>query len=142
MGTSYNLDIVAWANEQAALLRAGRLDAIDALHIAEEIEAVTKSERRELGRDLTVLIAHLLKWKFQPLRRTRGWKNTIRVQRDGIHFDLLDTPSLKHFLEDEAWLALLWKRAWALAVRETGLDLPEGAMWPLDIVLDDNFWPD
>ncbi|MGZ5199353.1 MAG: DUF29 domain-containing protein [Telluria sp.] len=142
MGTSYDTDIVAWANEQAALLRAGRLDAIDTLHIAEEIEDVARSERRELGSELVVLIAHLLSWKFQPARRTRSWRSSIRVQRDAVHFDLTDTPSLKHCLEDEPWLALLWKRARVLAERETGLDLPEHPIWPLGQVLDNDFWPD
>jgi hypothetical protein len=49
MGTSYEKDVVAWANEQAALLRAGKLSAIDVEHIAEEIEDVGKSEQRELA---------------------------------------------------------------------------------------------
>ena len=44
----YDQDIVAWAHEQALLLRSGQLSAIDAEHLAEEIEAVSASERREL----------------------------------------------------------------------------------------------
>jgi hypothetical protein len=81
MGTSYDTDIVAWANEQARLLRAGRLDAIDTLHIAEEIEDVGKSQQQELINRLSVLVAHLLKWKFQHAARSAGWKGTIREQR-------------------------------------------------------------
>lgn len=46
MGTSYEVDVVAWASEQAALLRAGKLSDIDIRHIAEEIEDVGKSEQR------------------------------------------------------------------------------------------------
>jgi hypothetical protein len=141
MGTSYDTDIVAWANEQAALLRAGRLDAIDMLHIAEEIEDVAKSERRELGSELIVLIAHLLKWKFQPGRRTHSWENSIKVQREAIQYSLRTTPSLRHLLEDEEWLALLWKRAAVFAERETGLDMPDFWIWSLEQVLDDKFWP-
>jgi hypothetical protein len=142
MGTSYDTDIVAWADEQAALLRAGQLDAIDALHIAEEIEDVSKSVRRELGSELIVLVGHLLKWKFQPARRTRSWQSTIRVQREAIRWLLLDTPSLKHHLENDEWLGLLWKRGAVLAQAETGLDFPEDWIWPLSQVLDDEFWPD
>lgn len=58
--TSYDQDIAAWATEQAALLRAGRFDALDIEHLADEIEDVGKSEQRELANRLTVLIAHLL----------------------------------------------------------------------------------
>ena len=37
---SYDRDIVAWANEQARLLREGRFEALDIEHIADEIEDV------------------------------------------------------------------------------------------------------
>lgn len=60
MGTPYEIDIIAWANEQAALLRAGKLSDIDIAQIAEEIEDVGKSERRELASRMAVLLAHLL----------------------------------------------------------------------------------
>jgi hypothetical protein len=49
MGTLYEQDVMAWASEQAALLRAGKLAAIDIEHIAQEIEDVGKSEKRELA---------------------------------------------------------------------------------------------
>lgn len=65
---TYDTDIVAWAQEQARLLRAGRFDALDIEHIAEEIEDVGKSEQRELENRMAVLLAHLLKWQHQPDR--------------------------------------------------------------------------
>ncbi len=40
------------------LLRAGRLSEIDVAHIAEEIEALGRSERRELVSRLAVLLLH------------------------------------------------------------------------------------
>ena len=77
MGTPYEKDVVAWAYEQAALLRAGKLASIDIEHIAEEIEDVGKSEQREFASRMAVLLAHLLKWQFQPERRGNSWTNTI-----------------------------------------------------------------
>jgi hypothetical protein len=142
MGTSYDTDVVAWANEQAALLRAGRFDAIDALNIAEEIEDVGKTEQRELGSHLAVLLAHLLKWKFQPGRRGKSWQSTIRAQRADVNYALQKMPSLKHLLDDEKWLAVAWKHGVAQAQKETELDLPQQWIWPLSQVLDDDFWPD
>ena len=59
---SYDGDIVAWATEQARLLRSGRWDRLDFDHIAEEIEGVGKSEQRELASRMAVLLAYLLKW--------------------------------------------------------------------------------
>lgn len=142
MGTSYETDIVAWANEQAALLRAGNLSSIDALNIAEEIESVARTERRELKHRIAVLAAHLLKWKFQPERRSKSWRATIRQQRREAAHALMETPSLHHALDDESWLALVWSSAVTRAINETSLDFPESWVWPLDQVLDPDFWPD
>ena len=91
----YDQDFYAWANEQAALLRAGKLAAADIEHIAEEIESMGKAEKRELVSRLTVLLLHLLKWQFQPDRRGSSWDATITVQRDDITDHLRDNPSLK-----------------------------------------------
>ena len=66
---THETDFYAWANEQARLLRAGRLAEADLEHIAEEIESMGKTEKRELTSRLRVLLAHLLKWAFQPAGR-------------------------------------------------------------------------
>jgi len=73
----YETDVIAWANEQAAYVRAGRFDMLDLEHIADEIEDVGKSEVRELESQMTVLLAHLLKWQFQPSHRVFSWEVTI-----------------------------------------------------------------
>jgi len=78
---NYDRDVVAWANEQAALLRGGRFSELDIEHIADEVEDVGKSEQRELVSRMAILLAHLLKWQFQPERRGRSWLNTIKNQR-------------------------------------------------------------
>ncbi|MBF0393862.1 MAG: DUF29 domain-containing protein, partial [Alphaproteobacteria bacterium] len=69
----YERDFFAWANEQAALLRAGNLSVADIEHIAEEIESMGRTERREMVSRLTVLLLHLLKWRYQPSRRGSSW---------------------------------------------------------------------
>src|SRR5260364_115065 len=82
--TLYEQCIVAWANEQAEFIRSGQLDLLDRAHIADEIEDVGKSERRELANRMAVLLAHLLKWQFQPGRRGASWQRTIKEQRRAI----------------------------------------------------------
>ena len=143
MGTTYEQDVVAWANEQAALLRAGKLSAIDIEHIAEEIEDVGKSEQRELASRLAVLLAHLLKWQFQPGRHGSSWQRTIKEQRRAISVALRKTPSLKNSLSDPDWVTGAWADAVSKAVDETGLDIfPETLPWPIDQVLSPAFYPD
>ena len=143
MSATYDGDVVAWANEQAALLRAGKYHLLDIEHIADEVEDVGKSEERELASRMAVLIAHLLKWAFQPERRGRSWRGTIALQRKAIDRRLTKTPSLKPELEDPEWQEIVWGDAVAIAERETGLsDLPEQSPWTFDQVRDQNFLPD
>jgi hypothetical protein len=79
--SNYDSDFYAWANEQAALLRAGRLGQADIEHIAQEIESMGRTEKRELVGRLRVLLLHLLEWRFQPIGRGSSWKASIRVRR-------------------------------------------------------------
>ncbi|MFZ2169219.1 MAG: DUF29 domain-containing protein [Methylococcaceae bacterium] len=83
-GATYENDYVAWANDQAYLLRSGKLSAIDIEHIAKEIEEVGKSEQRELASRMTVRIAHLLKWQYQLEHQSGGCQQTIKEQRKFI----------------------------------------------------------
>jgi hypothetical protein len=101
--TRYEDDVAAWANEQAALIRAGRLDQLDLAHIAEEIEDVGKSERRELASRMALLLAHLLEWKYQPERQSNSRRRTIKEQRRALGFHLRQVPSLKPTLSDPDW---------------------------------------
>jgi len=116
----YQQDYYAWANQTAHLLREGRFGEIDALQIAEELESMGKRERRELVSRLSVLIAHLLKWQFQPARRLRSWRNTILTQREEIEALLEDSPSLRSELE--TLIPAAFARARRLAEDETGIE--------------------
>ncbi len=138
---SYHADIVAWAREQAALLRTGRFEALDIEHIAEEIEDVGKSEQRELESRMAVLLANLLKWRYQPERQGNSWRNTIRAQRKGIARRLAKTPSLKPDLATPEWWEAVWDDAVAQAGQETGLEFPETCPWPVERILDPDFLP-
>ena len=121
MSTTYEQDPAAWAFEQAALLRAGRLSEADIANIAEEIEDVGKSELRELESRLAVLLAHLLKWKYQPQRQGASWTATLKVQRRRVDIQLKKTPSLRPLLQDAEFIAEVWDDAVAIAIAETGL---------------------
>jgi hypothetical protein len=140
---NYDRDFYAWANEQAALLRAGKLGEADLAHIAEEIESMGKTEKRELVSRLTILLLHLLKWRFQPEFRSASWRLSVEEQRLQVASHLADNPSLK------AVLAAAISDAYRLAVigarRETGLNastFPAACPWSFDQMMDDDFWPD
>lgn len=140
--TLYKTDIVAWANQQAALLRAGQLTELDLFNIAEEIEDVGKSEQRELANRMAVLLMHLLKWQFQPRFRGASWEKTIRHQRNKIHRRLKSTPSLKPLLQDDDWIQDAWEDGVDGASMETGLtNFPETCPWSMEQVLMDGWMP-
>ena len=80
-----------------------------------------RSEKRELTSRLAVLLAHLLKWRFQPERRGRSWQATIREQRSEVADLLADNPSLGARLDE--LLPNAYGKAVQIAIRET--DLPE-----------------
>lgn len=143
MSTAYQTDIVAWANEQAALIRLGKIDQMDLEHIAEEIEDVGKSEQRELESRMAVLLAHLLKWQYQPDRRSTSWQRTIKEQRKRVLIRLKQTPSLKNSLSDQDWLASAWSDAVTWAIDETGIvNFPDDMPWSVELVLANDFLPE
>ena len=95
----YDQDFVLWTERQAALIRAGQFDLVDWENVATEIEAMGSRERRELGSRLKVLVMHLLKWQFQPERRSISWRTTINDQRDELEQLLADDPSLRREID-------------------------------------------
>jgi hypothetical protein len=143
MGNHYDADIVAWAAEQAELLRSRQWSALDIDNIAEEIDSVGRTEKRELGSRMTVLLAHLLKWHFQPEHRSNSWLRTIRHQRKEIGRALQKMPSLRPCLDDPEWLDNAWESAVEWAAKETGIDeFPEDLIWTVQQVIDHDFLPD
>jgi hypothetical protein len=124
-------------------LRAGRFAELDIEHLADEIEDVGKSEKRELASRVAVLLAHLLKWTRQPESRTKSWRATIIAQRKRIALALKATPSLKSVMRD--WQEDVWLDAVAQAQKETGLaadELPQACPWTMEQAADQDFWPE
>jgi hypothetical protein len=138
--SSYDRDFVLWTSEMAAALREGRWADIDVEHLAEEVEDLGKNQQRELRSRLVVLLAHLLKWQFQPGKRKGGWRATIDLQRDEIEALLNQAPSLRQW----APLADAYRTARKLAADETGLAtecFPERCPYTLEEALDPDWLP-
>lgn len=97
----YEDDLYSWAVEQAALLRAGRTDEVDTRNIAEELDDVGQEQYDKLESALRIILMHLLKWDYQPERRSRSWRLSILVQRKHVLKVLRKNPGLKS-VADEA----------------------------------------
>jgi hypothetical protein len=139
----YATDFDAWAQQQAAALRTKDWAALDIEHLAEEVEELRKTERRGVRSQLRLILSHLLKWIYQPDKRTDSWRSTIANGRVLVQGDLEDSPSLARELP--VLIAWAYPRACRDAAQETGLALtafPEACPWSLDQVLDGHFWPE
>lgn len=139
----YDEDYHLWLVRQVDLLRAHRLDAIDAAMIAEELDDMGKSERRALEAYYTMLITHLLKWRFQPDRRSASWETTIKKARRAIARREADSPSLRVAAPD--LVASVYGDAREDAVDETRLPegtFPDSCPFSIDELRDTSYWPD
>lgn len=140
---TYEQDFVGWLNTQAELLKTGKVNELDIKNLVEEIEAMGRSEKRELESRMIILVMHLLKWTFQPNYQSRSWANTINEQRRRIGRVIKDSPSLKNSLNDTEWFNDIWQSALYQAVSETGLDIkifPEQPIWTTQQILVDDFF--
>ena len=143
MNKNYATDLSLWARETADLIREGRWQNIDLEHLVEELEDLGKSEKRGIASQLVRLLIHLLKWEYQPQRRSDSWLDFITDSRLQIELAIEDSPSLKKcpLLE----LAQVYQRARSNAAKQTQLPLsyfPETCPYTLDKILAEDWLPD
>jgi Domain of unknown function DUF29 len=144
--SSYERDFYAWTVEQARALRTRRPEKLDWENLAEEIESLGRSDRRQVRSRLEVILMHLLKWQLQIEHRSISWKTTINSQRYKLELVLADSPSLRR--QVPVLLVEAYPRARRSAAAEMDLipaaarKLPETSPFTVEQVLDEEFFPD
>jgi Domain of unknown function DUF29 len=131
----YESDETAWLEESSRLIRAGQLEALDCEHLASYLEDMARRDRREVNSRLRVLIAHLLKWQYQPEKRSRSWTQTIINQRFELE-GILESSTLRQHAEDV--LAKIFPSAVKSATNQTRLPrnaFPGDCPFTLDQIL-------
>jgi hypothetical protein len=139
--SKYDEDFYAWTQAQAEYLRAGLWSAVDAVHVAEEIEDVGREQRHAVESYVTNLLMHLLKWRYQAGRRSRSWRVSIRNAR----IEIRKRWSSRIQQELEMRFADIYANARKLAMDETGLPLgtfPEVCEWRMEQILAEDFLPE
>ncbi len=134
----FEADETAWLETMSALLAEGRLAELDRRNLSEYLSDMAKRDRREVSSRLAILIAHILKWRYQPTRRSGSWRETFELQRQELS-ELLESGTLRNHALD------VLEKAYANGVRqaaaETGLpdaDFPPACSFSLDELLADS----
>lgn len=140
---TYEQDFFAWSYAQAEAVRSGAFHEIDIENVAEEVESLGRSDRRALRSQLTRLLVHLLKWRYQAANRSKSWHLSIIDARRKIETLVDDSPSLER--EVTSQLGEQYSRARKDALVE--MDLPDGTIpgacpFTFDQILDEEFLPD
>ncbi len=117
----YETDFVCWVETTIAQLRSQDYANVDWANLIEEIEDMSRRERKSLKSNLIVILLHLLKWHYQPECRSGSWRGSIREHRRRINDDLKDSPSLVP--DFQAVLAECYVNACEQAADETNLPL-------------------
>jgi ribosomal protein L29 len=136
-------DFYTWALESADAIRQGRFEGVDWDAVAEELEDMGRSERRALENRFEVLLAHLIRWRFQQDHRSASWTGTIKEQRRKGARLLRQNPGLKSLIPE--LISDAYDSARALAERDTGINeanFPASCPWTVGQILDEDYLPE
>lgn len=143
--TKYQEDEVGWAMEQIAFMRRGAVNSLDLENIAEELEDMMSLKRDAVASQVKRLLLHLLKWKYQPEKRTVSWKVSINNSREDI-LDKTTGESGSRVLYNE--LPKNIEKEYPRAARQAALEtelprttFPDRCEWVLEQLLDEDFYP-
>jgi hypothetical protein len=142
VSATYTADFNLWIQRTAQLLRERRWHEIDLEHLIEEVEDLGKSERRSIASQLTRLLLHLLKWQYQPQRRTDSWLDSITDARTQIELAIADSPSLKNYLAEV--IEQSYQRSRRQAAKQTEMSIsvfPEECPYSVELVLEEDWFP-
>jgi hypothetical protein len=137
----YDEGLYQWTIEQGRALRDRATNALDYDNLAEEIESLGRSDKREIESRLENLLVHLVNWRCQPERRSPSWEASIDEARRRIERVIKDSPSLRshpgEVLSEAYRYAIRNKAVRALELRQ----LPEACPWAIEDVLSEEFLP-
>lgn len=139
----YERDFYTWCLQQARLVQERRFAELDVDNVVEELESLGKEQAHALRSSYRVLLMHLLKWQYQPERRSGSWASTIIRERANAVERLDENPGLKP--RQGQLVREAYKVARRAAAAETGLPLatfPETCPFPIARALDEDWWPE
>ena len=138
----YDRDYHLWLEETAQLLKTKNFNQLDLENLIEEIETLGRSERNKIISSLRLIYQNLLKWQYQPEKRSKSWTDISDRERDNINDYIEDMPSLKRLLDDPEAIIKAYSRGRRDAMKETGIrNFPTNCPFTIQQVLDPNYLP-
>ena len=140
MTTAYTTDLCLWAQQQAALLDAGRLDALDQANLARQMQALAEQIEDDAGRNLRVLLECAVRLAFGAPAEHRVAAKVTASRRNRLLDSLARAPSIRSRLQVD--LQQTWLRACQTESKDcarAGVPLPElpiACPWTLEQLLD------
>ncbi|MFB2834471.1 DUF29 domain-containing protein [Floridanema evergladense] len=138
----YEQDFHLWLETNINLLKEGNFAEIDLENLLEELESMGRSDKNALKSNLKILLMHLLKYKYQPEKRTNSWRYTIIEHRQRLRDTFKTSPSLSRFFEEIFHES--YQDARELAAAQTGLSIkifPPESPFTVEEVLNADFLP-
>lgn len=138
----YEQDYYLWLSHTVQLIKQGKLSEVDTANLIEEIEDMGRSEKRAIRSNLVVVLLHLLKYKYQPEKRSNSWKSSIREHRRRLRDDFKVSPSLKRYFAEV--FEECYQNGREQAADETGLPLnsfPQQSPFTSTEVLNPDYLP-
>lgn len=139
----YEQDYYLWLEDQVARLKAGDAAGLDTANLIEELGDMGANQKTAVKSNLRVVLIHLLKYRYQPEKRSGSWISTLIEHRARVTDAFSDSPSLRRHASDS--LPEAYRLARKRAASETGLPpetFPDDCPFELGEVLDQNYLPD
>ncbi|MBR8826521.1 MAG: DUF29 domain-containing protein [Gomphosphaeria aponina SAG 52.96 = DSM 107014] len=139
----YEQDYHLWLITTANQLEENNIQDLDIHNLLEEIESMGRSEKNGLQSNLQIVLMHLLKYKYQPEKRSNSWRYTILEHRDRIAITLENSPSLKSYVGEI--FDKCYQKARKKAATETGLPLnkfPSDSPFTIENTLNEDYLPE
>jgi hypothetical protein len=139
--TDYNL----WVLETVEQLRSRDLDALDWENLIEEVEALSRRDKKKVRSLLKRLLEHLLKleyWHSELLVNRNHWQGEVQNFRQLLRYELDDSPSLKPYLAEV--FAETYQDALEVFCKKSGLPsylVPTEPSADLERILDKTWFP-
>lgn len=132
-----------WLSKTTDLLRSGNFADLDIEHLIEELEEMGGSQKDALENNLIVVLAHLIKWEYQPNYRCGSWRGSIKEHRRRINKALKKYPGPKPYFREIFSDCYFPAKEWTS--EETGLpstNFPESCPFTPEEVLNSDYLPD